>query len=303
MAETTATTLAAVEFHGATLVTTLVDGVPSVALRPVCEAIGLDWAAQYQRIGRDPVLSSTVVVTTTVAEDGKRREMTCLPLKHLNGWLFGVDANRVAPEVRDRLIEYQRECYDVLADYWQKGSATNPRGAAALVGQSTGMPTAQLIALQDQSWKLEERLEKTTSRERRAKLYEQLQAVYRDMGMTAPALTAIGHEAPDEPAEVAAFWAMFNTLQAAGHRLNHSRNPGTVAINLNEVHEVARKAGVRPMDTARLKRLLPLSQNPRFAGKGQSISSAFKTRELPDGQTVPATVHAWIFEGAEGGAA
>lgn len=165
------------------------------------------------------------------------------------------------------------------------------------------MPTAQLIALQDQSWKLEERLEKTTSRERRAKLYEQLQAVYRDMGMTAPALSAIGHEAPDEPAEVAAFWAMFNTLQAAGHRLNHSRNPGTVAINLNDVYEIARKAGARPIDQSRLKKLLRLSQNPRFVSEGKSLSSAFKTRELPNGTTVPATVHAWIFEGAEGGAA
>lgn len=134
MAENTTTTLAAVEFHGATLVTTLVDGVPHVALKPLAEAIGLDWDAQRKRVMRDPVLSSVAVMTTATGGDGKRYEMTCVSLKHLNGWLFGVDANRVAPEVRDRLIEYQRECYDVLADYWQKGSASNPRGAAALVG-------------------------------------------------------------------------------------------------------------------------------------------------------------------------
>jgi hypothetical protein len=41
--------------------------------------------------------------------------MLCLPLKYLNGWLFGVNANRVKPELRERVIQYQRECYDILA--------------------------------------------------------------------------------------------------------------------------------------------------------------------------------------------
>lgn len=30
-------------------------------------------------------------------------------------------------EIRDTLIQYQRECYQVLSDYWQKGAAINPR--------------------------------------------------------------------------------------------------------------------------------------------------------------------------------
>jgi hypothetical protein len=34
----------------------------------------------------------------------------------VNGWLFGINANRVKEELRDRLIQYQRECYRVLAD-------------------------------------------------------------------------------------------------------------------------------------------------------------------------------------------
>lgn len=293
MAETTATTLAAVEFHGATLVTTLVDGVPHVALKPVCTAIGIDWEAQYKRINRDPVLSSTISMMEIVADDGKKRDMVALPLKHLNGWLFGVDANRVDPAVRDRLIEYQRECYDVLADYWQKGSASNPRGgAAALVGQSTGMPTAQLIALQDQSWKLEERLEKTTSKERRAKLYEQLQAVYRDMGMTAPALSAIGHEAPDVATEVAEFWTVFKALERLNHPVNHSRNPELISLNLKQVKELAEKEGFDIAPLGSLKKLLRASRSPRFVDV-KSVSSAH----------AGVTVHAWVFRAQEGGAA
>ena len=36
------------------------DGEIYVALRPIVEALGLDWSAQYRRVGRDPVLSEEV---------------------------------------------------------------------------------------------------------------------------------------------------------------------------------------------------------------------------------------------------
>lgn len=49
--------------------------------------------------------------------------MVCLPLHYLNGWLFGIDANRVKPELKEKLIRYQKECYEVLWDYWKTGTA------------------------------------------------------------------------------------------------------------------------------------------------------------------------------------
>lgn len=286
------TTLAAVEFHGATLVTTLIDGVPHVALRPVCEAIGLDWDAQRKRVMRDPVLSSTAVMMTAVAEDGKKREMTSLPLKHLNGWLFGVDTGRVDPGIRDRLIEYQRECYDVLADYWQKGSATNPRGAAALVGQHTGMPTSQLIALQDHSWKLVERLKVETQRELREALYRQLASVFNDLGHEAPQLDAIGHTAPDASELAREFWAAFDVLESLGHPVNHSRNPELVAVNLKQVCELAEAEHMQLAPIGVLKKHLRACRSPRFVDV-KTVNS----------QHAGVTVHAWVFQSKKGGAA
>ncbi len=122
------THIAAVDFHGQSLtVVTGPNGEHLVAMKPICEAIGLGWQSQYNRIKRHDVLSSTVVIMTTVAEDGKKRELLCLPLDMLNGWLFGVDASRVRPEIRDTLIQYQRECFAALAAYWQQGEAANLR--------------------------------------------------------------------------------------------------------------------------------------------------------------------------------
>ena len=48
--------------------------------------------------------------------DGVQREFRGLDMH--NGWLFGIDANRVKPELRATVIAYQRECYRVLAAHF-----------------------------------------------------------------------------------------------------------------------------------------------------------------------------------------
>ena len=110
--------LTTVQFHDQTLLATLVDGVPYVALNPICENIGLAWNGQLERIKRHSVLNSTMRVIRMVAADGKNREVAVLPLSKLNGWLFGVDVERVKPEIKDLVIAYQEECFDVLANHF-----------------------------------------------------------------------------------------------------------------------------------------------------------------------------------------
>lgn len=112
-----------ISFNNQSLITVEQNGNHYVAMKPICENIGIDWRAQRQRIVRDEVLCSTVVIITTVAEDGKNREMLCLPIQYLNGWLFGIDINRCNPEIRDTLIKYKKECYQALHDYWFNGKA------------------------------------------------------------------------------------------------------------------------------------------------------------------------------------
>jgi len=120
--------IAKIDFHGQQLITVQHNNVPHVAMKPVVENIGLDWKSQHRRITNHPVLSTCMVVMTTqLPGDTQSREVAFLPIDYLNGWLFGVDVNRVREEIRDTLIQYQRECYQVLADYWNKGAAINPR--------------------------------------------------------------------------------------------------------------------------------------------------------------------------------
>lgn len=115
-----ATHLQTVDFHGQSLVVLNHNEQPYVAMRSVCEGIGLHWEGQLQRIKRHSVLGPSMCVIHMEGEHGKKRDYVCLPLSMLNGWLFGVDANRVKPEIRDRLIDYQRECFQVLYQHWHQ---------------------------------------------------------------------------------------------------------------------------------------------------------------------------------------
>lgn len=141
-----------------------------VPIRPICERLGLDWSAQRQRINRDPVLSESlmsVVITTTDMDPQSKRPrtsaMSCLPLNYLNGWLFGINANRVNPDLRDKVIRYQRECYDILAAVFLPSSPLSETFTTSLAMQSLQqvkeMATA-IIKMADEQMTLTTRIDK-----------------------------------------------------------------------------------------------------------------------------------------------
>ncbi|MDP8078331.1 phage antirepressor N-terminal domain-containing protein [Phocoenobacter skyensis] len=111
-----------ITFNNQYLITFEKDGTQYTAMKPICENIGLAWEAQLARIKRDTVLSQGMIVMITPSNGGDQ-QMICLPINYLNGWLFGVNENRVKPKIKETLIKYKKECYQALFDYWTKGKA------------------------------------------------------------------------------------------------------------------------------------------------------------------------------------
>ena len=85
-----------------------------IAIRPICEALGIDYSRQVKKIKDDPDLGSTVGVTPTVAADGKQRDMLCLPVEFIFGWLFTINPDNVNGEAREAVRRYRMECYRAL---------------------------------------------------------------------------------------------------------------------------------------------------------------------------------------------
>lgn len=115
-----------VPFNGQQIITAMAAGMAYVAMKPVVENLGMSWSTQQTKLMKQ-LEKFNCVHMNMVAADGKLRKLLCLPLKKLNGWLFSINPEKVRADIRDKLIQYQEECFTVLHDYWTKGRAENPR--------------------------------------------------------------------------------------------------------------------------------------------------------------------------------
>ena len=93
------------------------DGEIYVTLRPIVNALGLNWSGQLQRIKRDFVLSKhlktlSVVVTHTEGRDEQHGNVICLPKQYISGFLFGINASRIKdPKIQEAVALYQEQAH------------------------------------------------------------------------------------------------------------------------------------------------------------------------------------------------
>lgn len=93
------------------------DGV-YVAIKPICDAVGVTWRKQLERLKRDPILSEGITMVV-IPSPGGPQETTCLRLDLVHGWLFTMEEGRVKDEeTRQRVLTYKRDCYAVLFQHF-----------------------------------------------------------------------------------------------------------------------------------------------------------------------------------------
>jgi hypothetical protein len=90
------------------------NGEKMIAVKPICEALGISHKPQIERLNSDPILSSVVTLSMTTGADGKQYEMVTIPFKYVFGWLFRIDSRNVKEEAKEAVLKYQVECYDAL---------------------------------------------------------------------------------------------------------------------------------------------------------------------------------------------
>ena len=123
-----------VPFHGNDLYVVNHNGEPYTPMKPIVEGMGMDWKSQHVKLTQR---FAKGMVEITIPTAGGMQKMICLALRKLAAWLNTISPNKVKPEIRDRVIQYQEECDDVLYEYWTKGQVTNPRKAATSKTKTT----------------------------------------------------------------------------------------------------------------------------------------------------------------------
>ncbi len=151
-----------IDFYGDQIIATqTTDAQIYVPVRLLCDNLGMSWAGQRERIYRNPVLAqaAAVVRVTRSTATGGVPDMLCLPLDMIPGWLFGISADRVRPELREKIVRYQRECFRVLWNAF-KGDIlpTDPPGSGLTEAQRTLELITAMQRMAQQQVDLEQRV-------------------------------------------------------------------------------------------------------------------------------------------------
>tara|TARA_R110002126_G_scaffold39767_3_gene117643 strand:- start:4666 stop:5202 length:537 start_codon:yes stop_codon:yes gene_type:complete len=109
------------EFNGKKIIFLSFDGTYWIALKPICEALNVDWNRSYQNVKNDPIFAPELAKQQMqVSKNGKSqlRNMTCITEEFVYGWLCSLRSNNV------NLSEYKKTCYKLLYKHFH-GTITN----------------------------------------------------------------------------------------------------------------------------------------------------------------------------------
>lgn len=89
-----------------------------IPIKPICEALGIDYSTQLKKIKEDEDWSSVMGLSPATGADGKIYEMCCISKKYILAWLLSINPANVKPEARQAVREYRNLCYDILYNYF-----------------------------------------------------------------------------------------------------------------------------------------------------------------------------------------
>lgn len=151
---------------------------------------------------------------------------------------------------------------------------------------SRRLPSAsQQLSAHNTRLKLLDRLEAERHPEKREAIYQQLDQVSRMLNVPTPDINKLGfaQEAPECDPLLGEFWDMVEYIGV--DKLNHSHDPGLIAINLPHLAKMAIKLKVPLVNIAACRRALSRSVAPKFIESNRVVNSALEKRAM----------RCWIF--------
>jgi hypothetical protein len=100
------------EFNGKTILFISVNGIIYIAVRPICEALEVNYNRQFQNLKEDPILKDEFAIQQILAPDNRLRNFVCLPEQFIYGWIFSMKSSSA------ELLRYKKKCYQVLFEYF-----------------------------------------------------------------------------------------------------------------------------------------------------------------------------------------
>ncbi len=83
-----------VPFEGTTITLIEKDGVPYVAMRPICQNLGLAWSPQFRKLERDDTVRQRCLMATLPIDGVRQQETLFLAAYQLSGWLMTISPSK-----------------------------------------------------------------------------------------------------------------------------------------------------------------------------------------------------------------
>lgn len=222
-----------VPFHEHKLLTVNQDGEVYVPLKPLVLAMGLTWESQRQRVARDPVLGKGTCILQ-VPSGGGPQDMLAMRLERIPGFIATIPTGHIKnPDIRNAVILFQEEAFDVLFAHFFQGKRGQPTGARSAVGATAA--TGDILKLVD-------RLKDEDQPEIKAMLYAMLEQTCSRMSLPLPEINAFGKPRPIIAEE---FFAALAELRDLGVIIDLHRDPTLLAVPLKEVERAAVLHGIK----------------------------------------------------------
>ena len=89
-----------------------------IAIKPICEALKVEYTHAFKSIKEDSILSSKIAKISMMNHgDFQPRKFICLPERYIYGWLFRLRSKNTF------INEYREKCYNLLFNHFH-GSLT-----------------------------------------------------------------------------------------------------------------------------------------------------------------------------------
>jgi hypothetical protein len=87
-----------------------------VPIKPICEALGIDYPTQYSKLKSHEFFSKHVILSYSKSRDGKNYKMTCLPYEYIYGWLLTINPRNVHERAKEKTTENRIKVHQILFD-------------------------------------------------------------------------------------------------------------------------------------------------------------------------------------------
>lgn len=101
-----------IEFNGQNIPYKRSNGIYWIALRPICEALNIEYTRQFKNAKAHPIFGPALAKQPMQIPGDQTRNMICLPEEYIYGWLFSINSD--SPE----LLLYQKECNHILYNHF-----------------------------------------------------------------------------------------------------------------------------------------------------------------------------------------